>query len=137
MTTSRPHRLGVMLGDGIGPEIVPASVRVVDAALAAAGAEPVEWQELPLGASAIDEHGSAIPDTTLEGLTGLDGWLLGPHDSAAYPEPFRSQLNPSGTIRKHFDLYANIRPARGLEGGTAIAFSSWMESTICGETLPR
>src|SRR3712207_7154028 len=116
-----PHRLGVLLGDGIGPEIVPAAVRVVDAALAAAGAAPVEWQELPLGATAIETHGSAIPGTTLEALAGLDGWLLGPHDSAAYPEPFRSQLNPSGTIRKHFDLYANIRPARGFEGGQAIA----------------
>jgi 3-isopropylmalate dehydrogenase len=121
MTTNRRYRLGVLPGDGIGPEIVPASVRVVDAALAAAGADPVDWQELPLGASAIEEHGSAIPPATLEALAGLDGWLLGPHDSAAYPEPFRSQLNPSGTIRKHFDLYANIRPARGLEGGTAIA----------------
>ena len=121
MTTNRPYRLGVMLGDGIGPEIVPASVRVVDAALAAAGGEPIEWQELPLGATAIETHGSAIPDTTLEALAGLDGWLLGPHDSAAYPEPFRSQLNPSGAIRKHFDLYANIRPARGFEGGEAIA----------------
>jgi 3-isopropylmalate dehydrogenase len=119
--TSHRYRLGVMLGDGIGPEIVPASVRVVDAALAAAGAQPVDWQELPLGASAIEEHGSAIPAGTMEALAGLDGWLLGPHDSAAYPEPFRSQLNPSGAIRKHFDLYANIRPARGFEGGTAIA----------------
>jgi 3-isopropylmalate dehydrogenase len=118
---NRTYRLGVMLGDGIGPEIVPASVRVVDAALAAAGAAPAAWDELPLGASAIEQHGSAIPPTTLAALAGLDGWLLGPHDSAAYPEPFRSQLNPSGAIRKHFDLYANIRPARAFEGGTAIA----------------
>ena len=115
------YRLGVMLGDGIGPEIVPASVRVVDAALAAAGAPSVEWQDLPLGASAIEEHGSAIPGTTLAALSDLDGWLLGPHDSAAYPEPFRSQLNPSGAIRKHFDLYANIRPARSFEGCAALA----------------
>src|ERR687892_406866 len=58
MTPDRRYRLGVMLGDGIGPEIVPASVRVVDAALAAAGGEPVTWQELPLGASAIGEPGT-------------------------------------------------------------------------------
>jgi 3-isopropylmalate dehydrogenase len=115
------YRLGVLLGDGIGPEIVPAAVRLVDAALAAAGAEPVDWQDLPLGASAIDSHGSALPASTLAALADLDGWLLGPHDSAAYPEPHRSRLNPSGTIRKHFGLYANIRPARGFEGGTAIA----------------
>jgi len=115
------YRLGVLLGDGIGPEIVPAAVRVVDAALDAAGADPVHWQELPLGAPAIAEHRSAVPAATLEALAGLDGWLLGPHDSAAYPEPYRSQLNPSGAIRKHFDLYANIRPARGLGGTRAIA----------------
>ena len=121
MTSTDGYRLGVMLGDGIGPEIVPASVRVVDAALAAVGADPVDWQELPLGASAIEEHGSAIPSATMEALAGLDGWLLGPHDSAAYPEPFRSQLNPSGAIRKHYDLYANVRPARSFEGGVAIA----------------
>jgi 3-isopropylmalate dehydrogenase len=121
MTTTRRYRLGVMLGDGIGPEIVPASARVVDSALAAAGADPVDWQELPLGASAIEQHGSAIPDATMAALAELEGWLLGPHDSAAYPEPNRSQLNPSGAIRKHFDLYANIRPARGFEGGKAIA----------------
>ncbi|WNV74044.1 isocitrate/isopropylmalate family dehydrogenase [Geodermatophilus sp. DSM 44513] len=116
-----PYRLGVMLGDGIGPEIVPAAVRVVDAALAAAGAPPVQWQELPLGATAIGTHGSAVPDTTLTALADTDGWLLGPHDSAAYPEPYRSQLNPSGALRRHFDLYANVRPSRAFEGGHAIA----------------
>ncbi len=121
MTSDGRYRLGVMLGDGIGPEIVPASVRVVDAALAAVGADPVAWHELPLGASAIEEHGSAIPDATMAALGELDGWLLGPHDSAAYPEPFRSQLNPSGAIRKHYDLYANVRPARSFEGGAAMA----------------
>lgn len=118
MTT---YRLGVMLGDGIGPEIVPAAVRVVDAALAAAGADTVDWRELPLGAAAIESHGSALPDETVAALAELDGWLLGPHDSAAYPEPHRSRLNPSGALRKHFGLYANIRPARGFEGGSAIA----------------
>ncbi|SNS81410.1 3-isopropylmalate dehydrogenase [Geodermatophilus pulveris] len=115
------YRLGVLLGDGIGPEVVPAAVRAVDAAMAAVGAEPVEWDELPLGAAAIGTHGSAVPDSTLEALAGLDGWLLGPHDSAAYPEPFRSRLNPSGAIRTHFDLYANIRPARAFAGGAALA----------------
>jgi 3-isopropylmalate dehydrogenase len=112
------YRLGVLLGDGIGPEIVPSAVAVLDAALT--GVAPVDWVELPVGRSAIDEHGTAIPESTLAALAGLDGWILGPHDSAAYPEPHRSQLNPSGTIRKRFDLYANIRPARAFEGGDAV-----------------
>ncbi|MGC4940841.1 isocitrate/isopropylmalate dehydrogenase family protein [Kribbella sp. DT2] len=113
--TTRSYRLGILLGDGIGPEIIPAAVEVMDAAVAAAGAAPIEWVPLPLGAAAIATHGSALPPATLETLGELDGWLLGPHDSAAYPEPHRRRLNPSGAIRKHFDLYANIRPARSFD----------------------
>ncbi|TYL51751.1 isocitrate/isopropylmalate dehydrogenase family protein [Nocardioides sp. BGMRC 2183] len=120
VTTDRTYRLGVLHGDGIGPEIVPSSVEVVDAAIAAVDVAPIEWRELPLGFDAIEEYGAHTPDITLKALDDLDGWLLGPHDSAAYPEPFRSQLNPSGTIRKHFGLYANIRPAKAFPGGSAI-----------------
>ena len=115
------YRLGVLEGDGIGPEIVPAAVAIADAALAASGVSRVQWVSLPLGASAIESHGAATPEETLSALAGLDGWLLGPHDSASYPEPHRSQLNPSGTIRKRFDLFANIRPAKGFEGTRALA----------------
>ncbi|MGP4016592.1 isocitrate/isopropylmalate dehydrogenase family protein [Saccharopolyspora sp. 5N708] len=121
MTTHpNPYRLGVLAGDGIGPEIVPVSVRIVDAALDAVGAAGIEWLPLPLGRAAIDEFGSPLPDGTLRTLAELDGWLLGPHDSAAYPQPHRSRLNPSGTIRKHFDLFANIRPAKAFEAAKAI-----------------
>jgi 3-isopropylmalate dehydrogenase len=61
-----------------------------------------------------------VPPPTLATLAELDGWLLGPHDSAAYPEPHRSKLNPSGTVRKHFDLFANIRPAKAFAGAKAV-----------------
>ncbi|TQJ17682.1 isocitrate/isopropylmalate dehydrogenase family protein [Kribbella jejuensis] len=114
------YRLGVLDGDGIGPEIVPAAVQVLDAALNATGAEPVEWVPLPVGAAAIETHGSALPDVTVETLDKLDGWLLGPHDSASYPAAHRARLNPSGFLRKHFDLFANIRPARAFEGTPAL-----------------
>lgn len=116
----RTYRLGVLEGDGIGPEIVPAAVAAVDAAIAAVGAAAIEWHDLPLGFAAIDSYQSHTPASTLDALAELDGWLLGPHDSAAYPEPYRSQLNPSGTIRKHFDLFANVRPAKSFEGTTPI-----------------
>jgi 3-isopropylmalate dehydrogenase len=116
----RRYRLGVLEGDGIGPEIVPAAVSVVDAALAAtAGA--VEWVPLAIGWTAIREHGEPTPASTIEALAQLDGWLLGPHDSASYPEPQRSRLNPSGALRKHFDLFANIRPAKAVPGSQAVA----------------
>jgi 3-isopropylmalate dehydrogenase len=114
------YTLGVLPGDGIGPEIVPATVTAVDAAWAAAGVDAITWVELPFGAVAIEQHGDAVPEQTLTALAALDGWLLGPHDSAGYPPASRSTLNPSGTIRKHFDLFANIRPARAFPGGNAI-----------------
>lgn len=117
--TDKTYRLGVLNGDGIGPEIVPASVKILDAAAAASGST-IEWEELPLGRSAIDTHGTAVPEETLTALAEVDAWLLGPHDSAAYPEPHKSLLNPSGTIRKHFGLFANIRPAKAFAGGNAI-----------------
>ncbi len=72
----------------------------------------MEWVPLPIGAEAIDTHGTPLPEETLDALEGLDAWILGPHDSASYPEPYRRQLTPGGRIRKHFDLYANIRRPR-------------------------
>ncbi|NLE81207.1 MAG: isocitrate/isopropylmalate dehydrogenase family protein [Rhodococcus sp.] len=120
MTVGRAHavRIGLMTGDGIGHEIVPATQQVVSAAVAAAGAA-VDWVALPLGRDAIDTHGTPVPDSTLDALDGLDGWILGPHDSASYPAPFQGQLPPGGAIRKRFDLFANIRPARALTGVAA------------------
>ncbi|WP_217567238.1 isocitrate/isopropylmalate dehydrogenase family protein [Streptomyces sp. GbtcB7] len=119
-TTARVYRLGVLEGDGIGPEIVPAAVAIADAAVAATGAGKIDWVTLPLGAGAIETHGTPVPDETKQALTELDGWYLGPHDSVSYPEPHKSALNPSGTLRKHFQLFANIRPAKSFPGARAV-----------------
>jgi 3-isopropylmalate dehydrogenase len=118
--SDREYRLGVLHGDGIGPEIVPVAVACMDAAVQASGIAPIAWTTLPLGRAAIDSHGTPVPQETLDALALEDAWVLGPHDSVSYPEPHKSRLNPSGTLRKHFDLYANIRPAKSFEGGTAI-----------------
>ena len=112
-------RIGSMVGDGIGHEIVPATMRVVDAAVQATHGPHVDWVMLPLGRDAIESHGSPIPASTLAELDTLNGWVLGPHDSASYPEEFRQQLTPGGTVRKTFGLFANIRPAAALPGVVA------------------
>ncbi|WP_241386302.1 isocitrate/isopropylmalate dehydrogenase family protein [Rhodococcus sp. CH91] len=119
--TLQHHRIGILEGDGIGREIVPATRTVVDAAVAAAGGVAVDWVPLPIGAAAIDSHGTPLPEETLESLAGLDAWILGPHDSASYPPQFRGELTPGGRIRKHFDLYANIRPACALPGAPSVS----------------
>ncbi|MFX1757829.1 isocitrate/isopropylmalate dehydrogenase family protein [Rhodococcus sp. As11] len=114
------HRIGLLEGDGIGLEIVPATRTVVDTAVAAAGVA-IDWVPLPVGATAIDTHGSPLPQATLDTLAELDAWILGPHDNASYPPEFRGQLTPGGRIRKHFDLYANIRPASALPGVPSVS----------------
>lgn len=112
-------RLGLIDGDGIGPEVVGAARAVVDEALAASGAAAVDWVPLSIGHRALGEYGTALPQQTLDALAELDGWILGPHDNASYPAEHR--VAPGGAIRKHFGLYANIRPARAFPGVRAAA----------------
>ncbi|MFE5289904.1 isocitrate/isopropylmalate dehydrogenase family protein [Nocardia sp. NPDC056611] len=114
-------RLGVLEGDGIGPEIVRATRHVVDDAFETTGLPPVEWVPLPLGHEAIEQYGDPVPEQTLAALAELDAWIMGPHDSASYAPEHRTGLPPAGAVRKRFGLYANIRPARSLEGVRALA----------------
>ncbi|WP_433724910.1 isocitrate/isopropylmalate dehydrogenase family protein [Nocardia sp. CA-129566] len=114
-----PVRLGLIEGDGIGPEVVEATRVVVDEALTAAGAAAVEWVPLLMGHRAIEEFGAPLPEQTLAALDELDAWVLGPHDNASYPPEHR--IAPGGVIRKRFGLYANIRPARAFAGIKASA----------------
>ena len=106
-------------GDGIGPEVVPAAVKVADAARALSGLD-VQWVELPVGLSAYRELGHTLPPQTVRALEGLDGWLLGPVSHHIYDIHRPEMVNPSGALRKGFDLYANVRPARALPGVPAL-----------------
>ncbi len=121
MVTSDMVRLGLIDGDGIGPEVVRAAREVADEALGAAGAPAAEWVRLPMGQGAIDEFNDPLPLVTLHALAELDGWILGPHDNASYAPEFRTFAPPGGAIRKRFGLFANIRPARAFPGVRAVA----------------
>ncbi|MGC5259354.1 isocitrate/isopropylmalate dehydrogenase family protein [Gordonia sp. DT218] len=112
-------RIGVLTGDGIGPEIVPAAIAVADAAAGAEGIG-VEWVDLPFGRTAIDSHDNPVPDETLCALDDLDLWVMGPHDSASYPAP-HSERTPGAVIRSRYELFANLRPARAFRGVRATA----------------
>ncbi len=95
-------------GDGIGPEIVNATVRIIEAA----GAE-FEWDPQLAGMSAVEERLSPLPDETVESIERNKLALKGPL-TTPIGEGFRS-INVA--LRKHFDLYANVRPARSLTRG--------------------
>ncbi len=107
-------KIGVLEGDDIGREVVPKAVKVMQTAATKSGLS-IEWMPLPIGRLAYETFGHTLPPGTLEKLEALDGWVLGPIGHQAYPkEP--NAINPHPILRKHFDLYANIRPAKSYPG---------------------
>lgn len=77
------HRPGVLTGDGIGPEIVEATLRVLEVVQHRDSRLRLEYVPLPMGLEAIQKTGSAIPESTIEALEKGDASVLGPHDSAS------------------------------------------------------
>ena len=106
----RPLTLLALAGDGIGPEIVGASLSVLDALRPRIG-RPVAVTRMEIGFSALEAHGSTIPQGVIDTALDADGTLLGPVSHNDYPPREDGGLNPSGVLRKALDLHANIRPA--------------------------
>ncbi len=101
------YRVTLIKGDGIGPEVTEATCRVLDAAGA-----PIEWEEAPGGANAVEQYGDPMPDETLASVRrnrlGLKGPLMTPKGGG-----FRSA---NVTLRKKLDLYVGYRPVKTLPG---------------------
>lgn len=110
-----PLRISVMEGDGIGPDIVRATVAVLDAAARRAGT-PLLFETLPIGLAAVATHGSTFPEVTLDGLRGSHGWILGPVTHHVYDYANPGNVNTSAFLRKRFELFANVRPSRSYPG---------------------
>jgi 3-isopropylmalate dehydrogenase len=102
-------RIGILLGDDIGLEVVPEAVKVMKAAASSARVD-IEWLELPIGRAAHEQHGHTMPDYTVKRLEKLDGWLCGPIGHAAYPRNDETWIMPP--LRKRFELYASVKPVK-------------------------
>ena len=106
------YRIAVLAGDGIGPEVMAQAERVL-AAVATKFNFTTELFHADVGGIAIDNHGEALPASTLKACEKsqaiLFGSVGGPKWETLPPEkqPERAALLP---LRKHFTLFANIRP---------------------------
>jgi 3-isopropylmalate dehydrogenase len=104
-------RIVVLPGDGIGPEITQAALRVLDKL------GDFTYDEQPVGGVAIDEFGTALPDQTLEACKRADAVLLaavgGPKWDTTDPDAPRPEQGLLG-LRKGLGLFANLRPVRPL-----------------------
>lgn len=101
----------VIAGDGIGPEITAAVLKVVDAAVERNGAS-LKWVPVTAGLSALDEGSELIPQRTLDEIARCSVALKGPCTTPV-GEGFTS-INVK--LRKTFNLYAAVRPVRSMPG---------------------
>jgi len=110
----KTHRICLLPGDGIGPEITAEAVKVLDAIGKAEGVT-FEFAEALIGGIAIDKTGSALPESTLEVAKSSDAVLLaaigGPKWDTTDPAKPRPEQGLLG-IRKALELYANLRPVK-------------------------
>jgi 3-isopropylmalate dehydrogenase len=118
MTTASPQnsiRLMVLQGDGIGPEITAATLKVLEAVGDGFGFGFI-FEFLPIGFEALEQAGTTFPPGTIDAVAKVDGIILGPVSHNDYPPADEGGLNPSGELRKRLDLFANIRPALSRPG---------------------
>ena len=109
-------KIGVIRGDGIGPEIVKEAVKVLEAVAAKYGHE-FDYTELLLGGASIDVHGVPLTEETIEKAKSCDAVLMGSIGGDAKTSPWyklEPQKRPEAGllgIRKALNLFANLRPA--------------------------
>ena len=107
-------KVAVLSGDGIGPEVMAEAIKVLDAAQKKFSFS-LQYDFADVGGIAIDNHGTALPKSTLELCEKSDAVLFGsvggPKWESLPPDqqPERAALLP---LRKHFDLFCNFRPAK-------------------------
>ena len=102
-----PHRVTLIPGDGIGPELAEATRRVLDAS-----GETFEWEVVDAGEAVMAEHGTPLPEAVLESIRRNRVAIKGPITTPV-GEGFRSV---NVTLRQALGLYANLRPARSIKG---------------------
>ena len=101
------HRVGVLAGDGIGPEVVAEALKVVRAAGIA-----LDTMHYDLGGDRYLRTGDVLPDTVLDELRGLDAVLLGAVGTPGVP-PGVIERGLLLRLRFELDLYVNLRPMEG------------------------
>ncbi len=101
------HSVTLIPGDGIGPEVADAAMRAVNAT-----GVSIDWQRADLNASIIAKSGQVLPPHVIESLERTRVGLKGPVTTpigGGFP-------SVNVALRKHFDLYANVRPVHSLPG---------------------
>jgi len=100
-----PHRITLIPGDGIGPEVASAVIRIIEGS----GAQ-IEWEQHIAGQQALDKFGVTLPEELLESIKRNKVGLKGPITTPVG----KGFTSVNVGLRKALDLYANLRPIRAL-----------------------
>jgi len=109
------YRIASIGGDGVGPEVVAAGRRVLDA-VAARDGFTLEWLDVVAGGAAIDAYGTALRAEDLEAVAGCDAILLGAVGGPRWDDP-DAKVRPEQALfalRGGLELFANLRPVTAL-----------------------
>lgn len=104
------HRVALLPGDGVGPEVIAEARRAVDAL-----GLPIEWTELPWGSAYFHEHGRMTPADWRDVLDGHEAVLMGAVGDPSVPDHV-SLWGLILELRQRLDLWANLRPVQLFEG---------------------
>ena len=110
-------KIGVLPGDGIGPEVVAEGIKAMDA-IAERFGHQFEYSYGDVGAVAIDNHGTPLPDDTLAICEQSDAFLFGAIGDPKYDNDPTAKVRPEQgllKLRKSLGLYANIRPVTAYD----------------------
>lgn len=107
------YKVTLIPGDGIGPEVVKAAVKVLDSVTRKLGTFQIEYEEVLAGGAAIDVYGKPLPEETLNKAKASDAVLLGAVGGYKW-DKLPGELRPEKALlglRKELGLFANLRPA--------------------------
>ncbi|MBI2958412.1 MAG: isocitrate/isopropylmalate dehydrogenase family protein [Chloroflexi bacterium] len=105
------YRITLLPGDGVGPEVTDAAVRVIEAT-----GVPIQWATMTIGARALEQHGTPLPDSVIESIRENKVALKGPV-TTPFATGFRS-VNVA--LRQALDLYACLRPCKTFPGAASL-----------------
>lgn len=109
---SKSYRIGIIKGDGIGPEVVDEAIKVLDAVSVHEGFN-LRYDEMLLGGIAVDETNVPLPEETIQGVKKCDAVLFGAIGGPKWDQLERHLRPESGLLglRKEMGTFANLRPA--------------------------
>jgi len=116
MKANSSFRIAVLPGDGIGREVIPSCIEVLDAAIGRVGTFALDYEWLDAGANTYRETGTALPKQTLQACARADAILLGAMGLPEVRYPDGTEIAPQLDLRFEFGLYAGVRPTRTLPG---------------------